>query len=51
VGARLVALELRRTNLAARSLYERLGFAVIGERKGYYSDTGEDAVEMRLDLR
>ena len=51
VGARLVVLELRRSNVAAQSLYEGLGFVVSGERKGYYSDTGEDAVEMRLDLR
>ena len=50
-GARIVVLELRRSNEAALGLYRSLGFAVAGERKAYYSDNGEDAVEMRLDLR
>jgi ribosomal-protein-alanine N-acetyltransferase len=36
-------LEVRAGNLAARALYERLGFRLAGRRRGYYSD-GEDAV-------
>lgn len=50
-GASVVLLELRRGNDAARRLYASLGFEVSGERKGYYSSDGEDAVEMRLVLR
>ncbi len=40
-------LEVRETNNAARSLYERFGFEVVGERQGYYRDTGESAILMR----
>ncbi|MBI4588444.1 MAG: ribosomal protein S18-alanine N-acetyltransferase [Candidatus Rokubacteria bacterium] len=43
-------LEVRPTNTEARGLYERLGFQVIGRRKGYYFDTGEDALLMKADL-
>jgi len=45
---RLLLLEVRRSNQAAISLYERVGFQKAGVRRGYYSDTGEDAVEMRI---
>ena len=50
-GAALVFLEVRPTNAEALTLYESLGFRVIGRRKGYYFDTGEDALvmEARLD--
>ena len=50
-GVELVFLEVRPTNHEALSLYERFGFRVIGRRKGYYFDTGEDALvmEARLD--
>ena len=37
-------LEVRESNTAARALYEKLGFAVVGTRKGYYSDNGENAI-------
>lgn len=47
---RLALLEVRPTNAEARSLYEGLGFQVVGRRKGYYFDTGEDALLMRADL-
>src|ERR1051326_7808815 len=32
-GARLAVLEVRASNAAARALYERLGFTVVGERR------------------
>ncbi len=47
---RLVLLEVRRSNLPAVSLYRSHGFSVIGVRRGYYADTGEDALEMLLAL-
>lgn len=47
---RLVVLEVRPTNVEAIGLYESLGFQVIGRRRGYYYDTGEDALVMQLDL-
>lgn len=45
-GARDITLEVRESNTAARNLYRKLGFVDSGVRRGYYSDTGEDAVIM-----
>lgn len=36
-------LEVRRSNAAARALYEGAGFLLVGERRGYYKDPKEDA--------
>ncbi len=41
-------LEVRERNGEAMRLYEMLGFEPIGKRKGYYSETKEDAIVMRL---
>ena len=49
--AALVTLEVREGNLAAQQLYSKYGFAVVGRRRGYYRDTGEDAVLMTVELR
>jgi len=49
MGARWVTLEVRSANLPAMRLYERFGFKVIGRRRGYYTDNGEDAVIMWSD--
>jgi [ribosomal protein S18]-alanine N-acetyltransferase len=50
-GARRAFLEVRPGNVEARRLYEGLGFREVGRRRGYYVDTGEDALllEARLD--
>ncbi len=45
---RLLLLEVRRSNESAIALYESAGFCTTGVRRGYYSDTGEDALEMRI---
>ena len=45
-----VTLEVRKSNQAAQQLYHSLGFEERGVRKGYYSDDGEDALVMVLDL-
>jgi ribosomal-protein-alanine N-acetyltransferase len=37
-------LEVRESNQAALSLYQKFGFEVLGRRKGYYQQTGEDAI-------
>ncbi len=39
-------LEVRPSNLAAVSMYERLGFRSAGRRPGYYHDNREDAMIM-----
>lgn len=44
-GARLVTLEVRAGNAAARALYARHGFVEVATRRAYYDD-GEDGVVM-----
>ena len=43
-GARAATLEVRSSNVAARGLYEGLGFAVEGVRRDYYQHPREDAL-------
>jgi ribosomal-protein-alanine N-acetyltransferase len=47
---RLILLEVRRSNAAARTLYTSFGFEEVGERAAYYAD-GEDALLFCLTLR
>ena len=49
-GAAVVLLEVRQSNEAALALYGALGFSRTDVRRAYYSDNGEDAIIMRLDL-
>ncbi|GIV14665.1 MAG: ribosomal-protein-alanine acetyltransferase [Armatimonadota bacterium] len=44
--ARHATLEVRETNLAAQRLYTKYGFYTVAIRKGYYADTGENALIM-----
>jgi ribosomal-protein-alanine N-acetyltransferase len=44
--ATALTLEVRLSNKGAQELYKRFGFAAVGVRKGYYADTGEDALVM-----
>ena len=41
-------LEVRESNAAARQLYERLGFQVVGSRPGYYENPPETGIVMRI---
>ncbi len=50
-GGQIVWLEVRPSNKKALSLYLRAGFVKVGRRPHYYSDTGEDAILMSLDLK
>ncbi len=50
LDARRMTLEVRPSNTAARSLYDRLGFHEIGIRKGYYAKSGEDALVLELQM-
>ncbi len=45
-----VFLEVRESNHAARSLYEKSGFTQTGLRKSYYANPLEDAILYRLSL-
>ncbi|GAA5161453.1 ribosomal protein S18-alanine N-acetyltransferase [Viridibacterium curvum] len=51
-GATQMFLEVRRSNVLARPLYERQAFVEIGQRKAYYPTTEgrEDAIVMRREL-
>ena len=46
LGAEWLTLEVRASNLAAQSLYEKYGFRRAGVRRRYYSDNNEDALIM-----
>jgi ribosomal-protein-alanine N-acetyltransferase len=49
--ASLVTLEVRVTNTGAQELYKKYRFTQVGLRKGYYHDTGEDAILMTVMLK
>jgi len=49
MGAKWVTLEVRASNDNAIRMYEGFSFKVIGRRKGYYTDNGEDAIVMWSD--
>lgn len=52
--ARMCFLEVARTNIAARAMYEQAGFVQVGLRKGYYRPDDckapVDALVLRLDV-
>jgi ribosomal-protein-alanine N-acetyltransferase len=51
-GARRATLEVRRSNIAALRLYERLGFVVAAVRPNYYTLPEEDGLILwRYDLQ
>ena len=45
-----LTLEVRESNIPARSLYKKHGYTEVGRRKGYYSLPKEDAVLMTCFL-
>jgi [ribosomal protein S18]-alanine N-acetyltransferase len=51
-SAAVIMLEVRDSNLAARKLYQAMGFVETGRRSGYYQQEGgrEDALLMDLIL-
>ncbi|MBP1660699.1 MAG: RimI3 [Candidatus Aminicenantes bacterium] len=49
-GATFATLEVRVSNAAAVRLYEKMGFKILGTRKGYYTNPVEDAYVMGLVL-
>jgi ribosomal-protein-alanine N-acetyltransferase len=49
-GSKAVFLEVRQSNVAARGLYERCGFAENGRRQRYYTEPAEDAILYQILL-
>ncbi len=48
-NAQFITLEVRPSNGAAQALYRKYGFTGVGLRRGYYYDTGEDALLMATE--
>ena len=49
-GGKSVFLEVRESNRAARSLYEKWAFIEVGRRKAYYQDPAEDALILKFNF-
>ena len=49
-GCLKVVLEVRVSNGRAVRFYEKHGFTQVGSRKGYYSDSGEDALIFNMEI-
>jgi ribosomal-protein-alanine N-acetyltransferase len=49
-GVKNCFLELRVSNTAARNLYEKEGFSIIGKRNNYYIEPAEDAIIMKRKI-
>lgn len=49
-GGKVVNLDVRQSNEAAKALYYSYGFKLVGSRKGYYQKPDEDALLLTLDL-
>jgi [ribosomal protein S18]-alanine N-acetyltransferase len=45
-GIKNLTLEVRRSNLSAQDLYQKIGFVHMGVRRKYYLDNKEDALIM-----
>jgi ribosomal-protein-alanine N-acetyltransferase len=50
-GVEAAILEVRPSNTHALQLYKKFGFHRIATRRGYYSDSGEDAYILKLDMK
>ena len=48
-GSHCLTLEVRASNTPARSLYEKMGFAQVGERRNYYRNPKENAIILRKE--
>ena len=46
-----ISLEVRKSNMAAISLYEKFLFVPVGERKNFYTNPQEDAIIMTRNFK
>jgi ribosomal-protein-alanine N-acetyltransferase len=49
-GCLMAVLEVRVSNARAIRFYEKQGFRQVGRRRGYYSDSGEDALLFEKEI-
>jgi ribosomal-protein-alanine acetyltransferase len=49
-GGKTVFLEVRESNRAARSLYEKWAFVEVGRRRSYYQHPAEDALILKFNF-
>ena len=49
-GVQTVYLEVRESNAAGQSFYQKFGFREVGRRRGYYSRPREDALILAREL-
>ena len=49
-GGKSIFLEVRESNRAARSLYEKWAFIEVGRRKAYYQNPAEDALILKFNF-
>jgi ribosomal-protein-alanine acetyltransferase len=50
-GVTAALLEVRSSNTEAAAFYRSFGFQVIATRPGYYTDSREDALILKLDMK
>jgi ribosomal-protein-alanine N-acetyltransferase len=50
-GVTAAVLEVRRSNREAIALYRKFDFQVVATRPGYYSDSREDALILKLEMK
>ena len=50
IGLKTVSLEVRPSNLAAISLYEKFGYKTVGRRKNFYANPTEDGLIMTIEV-
>lgn len=51
LDADYIVLEVRVSNIPAQNLYKKYGFEVVDVKPRYYHNNGEDAYDMRLNLK
>ena len=51
LDAETISLEVRKSNLSAINLYEKMGYKTVGERPNFYTKPTENAVLMTLEIR
>lgn len=51
MDAETISLEVRKSNLSAIKLYEKMGYKAVGERPNFYTKPTENAVLMTLEIR